>query len=234
LARLADAESNDPGIGTGRDVYLTMARPTIGQFARLAGSVAAARAIAGDDERARVASRALSVSARDGSVTIHQHRTGERKTYSVTVSGVPHRSEATTNGSAAGWSPSLISAQLSDPPVDVMVAEMTERQRTVVEDGIRQRLMVAAFGGEALVLESRRPAELLSNAVVQTIDQLGDERAPSLTRLYALLDLLEIERLHVPFDAQTRFYERFLADGRPWPDGELAGLATRLGFAKQE
>jgi len=52
--------------------------------------------------------------------------------------------------------------------------------------------------------------------------------------MHALLDLLEIEQLRVPFDAQTRFYDAFLADGRPWPDGELAGLATRLGFAKQD
>jgi len=37
----------------------------------------------------------------------------------------------------------------------------------------------------------------------------------------------------VPFDAQTRFYDAFLADGL-WPEGELGGLATRLGFVKAE
>ena len=152
----------------------------------------------------------------------------------MTVSGLPQESAATTNGSVAGWSPSLISAQLGDPPVDVTLAEMTERQRAVVEDVIRQRLVVAAFGDEAPFLESWHSAERLSNAVVHAVDQLGHERTRSLTRVHALLDLLEIEQLHLPFDAQTRFYDAFLTDGRPWPDGELAGLATRLGFAKQE
>ena len=234
VARLADARSNEPEIGTGRDIYLRVAKPKLDQFARLAGSVAAARTIAADDRRALEASRALDVRATDGSVTIHQHRGGERKTYSVTVHGLPREGGATTSGSGAGWSPSLISAQLSDPPMDVTLAAMTERQRAVVEDAIRQRLVIAAFGDEAPVLDSRHSADLLSNAVVHGVDQLDHERTPSLTRLHALLDLLEIERLHMPFDAQTRFYEKYLADGRPWPDGELAGLATRLGFAKPE
>ncbi|HEX5077485.1 MAG TPA: DUF3536 domain-containing protein [Gemmatimonadaceae bacterium] len=232
VARLADAKSNDPGIGTGRDVYLTMAKPTLDQFARLAASVAAVRAIDGDDPRALEVSRALDVRANDGSVTIHQHRSGERKTYAVTVSGLPQESAAAANGSASGWSPSLISAQVSDPPADVSLAEMTERQRAVVEDAIRRRLVVAAFGDEAPCLDPRQTAALLSHAIVDAVTRLGHDGARSLTRLRALLDLLEIERLHVPFDAQTRFYDAFLADGRLPPDDEIAGLATRLGFAK--
>ena len=46
-----------------------------------------------------------------------------------------------------------------------------------------------------------------------------------------MLDLLEIERLQVPFDAQTRFYETFLGDGaEPLSPGVFA-LAIRLGFS---
>jgi len=234
VARLAEARSNDPTVGTGRDVYLMTARPKLDQFARLAASVAAAQTSAADDPRAREASRALDVRSADGSVTIHQHRSGERRAYSVSVSGLQHEAAATTNGSVVGWSPSLISAQLSAPRADVTLAEMTERQRALLEDGIRQRLVVTAFGDEAPFLDSRHSADRLSNAVVHAVDQLRHERARGLTRMHALLDLLEIEQLRVPFDAQTRFYDAFLADGRPWPDGELAGLATRLGFAKQD
>jgi hypothetical protein len=116
IARLADAESNEPGIGSGRDVYLTMAKPKLGQFARLAGSVGAARAIAGDDPRSRAASHALDVRAFDGSVTIHQHRTGEQATYSVTVNGLPTDNGAGSNGSGSAWSAALISARLAEPP----------------------------------------------------------------------------------------------------------------------
>jgi hypothetical protein len=111
---------------------------------------------------------------------------------------------------------------------------MTERQRGIVEDRVRQRLVAAAFGDEAPFLDSRYAADRLSNAVVHAVDQLRHERSRSLTRLHALLDLLEIERLRVPFDAQTRFYDAFLADGRPKLDHTLAALAARLGFAMPE
>jgi len=215
-------------------VYLRIAKPRLDPLARLAASVAVAQTIDGDDPRAREASRALDVRASDGSVTIHQHRSGEEKTYAVTVSGLPNGIDATPDGLAEGWSPSLISAQLSDPPTDVSLAEMTERQRAVVADAIRQRLIVAAFGDDVPLLEAGKTAELLSSAVVDAVAELGDDRSRNLTRLSALLDLLEIERLHVPFNAQTRFYDAFLADGRPKLDHTLAALAARLGFAMPE
>jgi len=230
LARLADAKSNEPSIGSGRDVYLTMAKPKLGQFARLAGSVAAARAIAASDPRSRAASHALAVRASDGSVTIHQHRTGVEATYSVTVNGLPTDNGAGTDGSGATWTAALISARLADPPVDVSLSEMTERQRTVVEDEIRRRLVAVAFGDSAPTLDSRSAADVLSNALIGAVNALGQERSRNLTRLNALLDLLEIERLHLPFDAQTRFYDLFLTDGRAPLDGGLAAISTRLGF----
>jgi hypothetical protein len=52
--------------------------------------------------------------------------------------------------------------------------------------------------------------------------------------LNALLDLLEIERLHVPFDAQTKFYEALLGDGAHQLSPEVADLAMRLGFSVPE
>jgi hypothetical protein len=50
---------------------------------------------------------------------------------------------------------------------------MTERQRTVVEDGIRQRLVKVAFGDDAPALDSRSSADVLSNALAGEVNALG-------------------------------------------------------------
>jgi hypothetical protein len=234
LARLADARSNDPALGTGRDVYLTMAKPRIGQFARLAASVAAARAISASDLRARQTGRALEVETPDGKVIVRQRRTGERQAFDVTVTGLPAANGAAANGNGQ-WSPAMIAATIAAPPVDVALPEMTERQRAVVEDGIRHRLIETAFGADAPAFQAARPADVLPNAITSAIAALAaDQDARDTTRLRALLDLLELEHLYVPFDAQTQFYGSFLA-GRSTPlDGELAAIAFRLGFARPE
>jgi hypothetical protein len=232
LARLADAKSNDPNLGSGRDIYLTMARPRIGQFARLAGSVAAARAVVAADSRAQETSRALRIDATDASVTVHQYRTGDQTTFPVVVSGLPRNDGAFDNG-AALWSPAMIAARLSAPPLDVSLGEMTERQRLVVEDGIRHRLVAAAFGDANVLPSARSSADRLDASVVDVISQLARARRPDLTsRLIALLDLLELDGRHLPFDAQTRFFDGFLASSETAPlDPELAAIAMRLGFA---
>jgi hypothetical protein len=89
LARLATARSNDPAIGTGRDVYLTMAKPRIDQMARLAGSAAAARATAPDDDGWRATTRAVELAAADSEIVVRQRRTGDRSVFAVDVTGVP-------------------------------------------------------------------------------------------------------------------------------------------------
>jgi hypothetical protein len=232
LARLAEAKSNDPSLGSGRDIYLTMARPRIGQFARLAGSVAAARAVVAADSRVEETSRALRVDATDASVTIHQYRTGDQNTFSVVVSGLP-RSDGTFDNGAALWSPAMIAARLSAPALDVSLGEMTERQRRVIEEGIRHRLVATAFGDANALPAVGSSADLLDTSVVEVIAQLARARRQDLTsRLVALLDLLELDGRHVPFDAQTRFFDGFLASAENMPlDAELAGIAMRLGFA---
>ncbi|HUQ83325.1 MAG TPA: DUF3536 domain-containing protein, partial [Gemmatimonadaceae bacterium] len=229
LARLSEARSSDPGVGTGRDVYLTMARPSLGQFARLAGSVAAARAVAGDDPAATETGVALRVSANNGTVTVEQYRSGDSHTFEVSVLGL-------SNGAATAAThlPLGVTARVaSAPPLELTPPEMTERQRSVVERGIRRRLVAAAFGDDTAVGQERDAGDRLDRAVVEGVTELARSRSEDTTmRVIALLDLLELDGRHVPFDAQTRFYDAFLAGHGAAPsDTILTGVAHRLGFA---
>jgi hypothetical protein len=227
LARLAEAESNEVGIGTGRDVYLAMAKPKLGQFARLAGSVAAARAVAPNDPSAEATSAALAVVASNGSVTVHQRRTGERGRFDVAVSTTR---DVPASVVAAPHSPAAVIARVSStPPLELVISEMTERQRTAVENGVRRRLIAEAFG-EAAASASPATGAALFRAVTSAVKGLGERGDGTAGRVVALLDLLELEGLHVPFDAQTTFYETFLARPGADLDPVFAAIAARLGF----
>ena len=120
------------------------------------------------------------------------------------------------------------------PPLELTPSEMTERQRAVVERGVRRRLVAAAFGDERALVMDGISGNALDAAIVDTIAALEADRTVGLTsRLVALLDLLELDGRHVPFDAQTRFYDAFVATLEPGShlDPAVAALAMRLGFA---
>ena len=196
------------------------------------GPVAPIGPVAPLDPESLAASAALRVEAADGAVTIHQCRTGERRRFAVSVET---SSDVPAGAAAAPHSPASVTARVATtPPLELMLPEMTERQQTVIETGVRQWLIAVAFGEDAIV-SRHTPAELLPRAVTSAVRALTRDHAPSLTtRLVALLDLLELERLHVPFDAQTLFYETFLARGEGEAstlDPALKAIAARLGFS---
>ena len=120
------------------------------------------------------------------------------------------------------------------PPLELTPSEMTERQRRVVERGVRRRLIAVAFGDGAVASSEMGAPDKLDAAVVEAVTALGRSRSEGLSsRLVALLDLLELDGRHVPFDAQTRFYDAFLATdpSPPMADPVFAAIAQRLGFA---
>jgi alpha-amylase/alpha-mannosidase (GH57 family) len=228
LERLREARSSDPGVGTGADVYTGVAKPSLGQFARLAGSVAAARAVAEMDPCALETSVALRVHADNGTVTVQQFRTGQRDSFAVSVSGVSNGTPPSVIHRPLGITAHVATA----PPVELTASEMTERQRRIVERGIRRRLAAVAFGDEDMPGPERAFGERLERAVVDAVTSLERDRSGSGTgRLVALLDLLELDGRHVPFDAQTRFYDAFLAaESSGLSDPILSAIAHRLGF----
>jgi hypothetical protein len=244
LTRLAEARSNDPAIGTGRDVYLTMAKPRIAQVARLAGSVAAARATAPDDDSWRSTTKAIEVAASANEVVVRQRRTGDRAVFAVEVTGVPFANANNGAGQRAEkqngvtYIPAAVVAHVhavsraaTPHALELTIAEMTERQRDVIVRGVRRRLVAAAFGNVSAVPRDGAIADTLSHALLDALARLANGPSDAdIDRIAALLDLFELDQLHIPFDAQTRFHDAF-PDVATVADPRLAAIAVRLGFA---
>jgi hypothetical protein len=134
--------------------------------------VAAARAVAADDPAATVTSAALRVEPSNGTVTVHQYRTGARDTFPVSVDGAPD--SETESAAVAARAPMSVTARVAvAPPLELTPSEMTERQRRVVERGVRRRLIAVAFGDGAVVSSEIGAADKLDAAVVEAVTALG-------------------------------------------------------------
>jgi hypothetical protein len=108
---------------------------------------------------------------------------------------------------------------------------MTERQRDVIVRGVRRRLVTAAFGNDRAIPSDGEVSHTLSNALLDALARLADGPGDAdIDRITALLDLFELEQLHIPFDAQTRFHDA-IPGIAPVTDRRLAVIANRLGFA---
>jgi len=246
VGRLADAVSNEPGVGTGRDVYLKMAKPTLNQFARVAGSVAAARQLAPADPRSVDAGPVLLVAADGDRIKLRQIRTGEHDTFETrVVGGVLTDEQAASAGEVA--SPTAVAATVHalhaadgrgarSPAVELTLAEMTERQHVVISDAVRRQLIARAFDPSTLAelaRSGRAPRDHIRGVLEAAMPTLRHDRsARNVAHVLALLDLLEFEGMHVPFDAQTQFYDVYRGDGSPAQSRTvLEPIAMRLGFA---
>lgn len=255
IARLADAVSNEPGVGTGRDVYLAMAKPALDQLERVAGSVGAARELAPDDSRSVDAGPALVVTADGDRIDIRQLRTGAHDTFAVRVDGGARVNErASSPGGAAPLvevaSPAMVVATVralsggggpaardGAPPNELTLAEMTERQRDVIAEAVRRQLIERAFDSGTLAelaRSGRAVRDRLRGALELAVSALRHDRSPEhVGRVLALLDLVELEGMHVPFDAQTRFSDLYRGEmAVAQSSTDLEAIAIRLGFAR--
>jgi hypothetical protein len=178
----------------------------------------------------------VELTASGSEIVVRQRRTGERSVFAVDVTGVPFdhgRDGAAQHAASAVVAHVRPAARGGTPeaPLELTLAEMTERQRDVIVQGVRRRLVTAAFGNDRAVPRGGEVSHTLSNALLDALARLTDGPGDAdIDRITALLDLFELEQLHIPFDAQTRF-----ADAIPGiaavTDPRLAVIAVRLGFA---
>src|ERR1051326_3847120 len=197
--RLAQAVSNDPALGTGRDIYDRSARPVHPGEARAAAGYAAVSELAPARLRA---GREWRIEAR------------VRRPTPIAV-----QVEIVVDG--------------NDLTRTVHLAQLPEPEREEVRRALRAELRGAVLDQEL----EREVAEgkcgfrrAVASALVRQLP--ADPAAPGEVdpeRLARALDLLALEEMPIPFDAQTRFF-RLLTNGRPRNRSALLALAERLGF----
>jgi hypothetical protein len=220
--RLAMAQSNDPALGNGRDVY-DRAQPTHSGEVRAAAGYAALLAVA--PERVRPTIGAFLVGpGDDGAILVRHRRTG--RSWSVTA-----RAERIHSTMLR------VAVRVEGDETDHVVAEsaLPEQERELIQLAFRRELRLGVLSPE----EDRRIADgvlpfhrAIGLALVTQLPE--DPAAPEgidLDRIVRTLDLLALEEQAIPFDAQTRFY-RLVTQGSREVRSMLAPLAGRFGFSR--
>jgi hypothetical protein len=219
---LAEAVSNNSSEGSGRDVYDRRVRPPHPGHVRAAAGFALLRQIAPERVRPVIGAWLVGPGA-EGEVLVRHRRTGREFRMPVAV----HRERRTAFLIE-------VTAAPGEPPRRVTAAELPEHERDELRLALRAELRPEVLEPA----EERRLAEgtasfdrTLARALVEQLPDDPAGRGPvNLHRLECTLDLMELEGLRIPFDAQTRFHRiRLAATGAL--RAALDSLAPRLGFA---
>ena len=228
LGRLAEAVSNDPVVGSARDIYLAGARPAFPPYADVAAAYALARSSGiGDVE---LPLRCCTTDGAEGLVVVHERATARDHAFSVTV----HLADVP--GSRDRVRRSTVDVRAVDEPVGTArrfaFGDLPEPARASIAAALRHALVAAALGsGErARLLAGETLATVLPSAMLRAVQALAVQRnAAAAGVVLDLLDLAEEQGVGVPFDVQTAFAR--LRDELAGPGTILAAVALRLGFA---
>jgi hypothetical protein len=222
LDRLEPAQSNDATAGNGRRIYLERVKPAIAPILRIAaGSFAAAR-LAPDDPSA--ANPCYALDEAGGRIRLTHCRTGREYPLRVALTQASAARIAVDVGPPDG--PPEATFGLTDLPERQQRATRVALRRDLVERRIAPRLRTVIASGAADLPRVAR------HALLEAVSRLEHDQSPAaLAAVDDLADLLELEGLTVPFDAQTAFY-RIRSALAPVAAAQLATAARRLGFAE--
>ncbi len=223
VARLAEAVSNDEGVGTGRDVFLRRAKPRVPPVLRVAGGYAAARQLAPDSPVAPPLCCQLEESG--SRIVVTQRRTGYRSAFDVSVE------------SAAAKDVTVLVRQASGGALTTYLglADLPERHRSVIVAALRRDLIRRVLSDaerEQVANGDVSVQQVTLRALAGAVRALADDQAPAtIQRVSDLLDLLERTGGGVPYDVQTDF--QHIRTTLPLEQAQLlAPIAWRLGFAE--
>jgi alpha-amylase/alpha-mannosidase (GH57 family) len=223
LERLARAESNDAGAGSGRDVYLRRVKPGIPVGARVAAGHAAARDLAPEAEPCGGCHVAQDLA---NGILVTHCRTGREELFQVAVERIGGaRLEirvASANGEAV--------ARLG-------LHDLPDRYRRPIIAALRAELVERALAPDERALLAAGDEDLLhvaTRALLRATAALEQDRAPrAMAAVSDLADLLDLLGGHIPFDVQTTFY-RIRAALPAERVADLAPVAARLGFTEND
>lgn len=216
--RLAPAESNVRSLGTGRDIYLSRARPHQPPPARIAAGLAAARRIAPEAAN----SLAWLLEGEDAELRLSNRRTSRSYTLSVALE---------RNGLSML---ATVRSPLLDSPVALPLADLPERQRDAIAEVLRGETLARLLSAPERAALDRgdelRP--VVRRALQRHVAELAADRGERTRQdVIDLLHLLEQLGQAVPFDAQTTFYRIWRAGNVE--DVGMAELAGRMGFVTE-
>lgn len=220
LERLAAAPSNDPSVPTGAAVYREHARPRVPPAVRAAAGYAAVRAVV--PEAGHVCEGCHVVSEENGDLRLTHVRTGRE-----------YRFRAVVERTGGGRLRVSVTGEDGAPAGTLDLDELPEVAREAVAERLREDLVERALApADRRRLASGAAAlpDVTANALVAAVEHLaGDQSSAALAAVADLADLLELQRLHIPFDAQTAMH-RVRAGATPEARAALAPAAWRLGF----
>jgi hypothetical protein len=213
--RLSQAESNVRTLGTGRDIYLHRAKPHLPPPVRIAGALAAARALA----PSAADSPGWTIAGPDAELVLTNRRTG--RGYSCQVEVAARDLDLTV----------VVRAALLAAPVTLDLDDLPDRQRTAIGRVLRGRVLERLLlAEESAALARGQPLRpLLRQALVRHVRELSTDRTEEARQdVVDLLRLLEEGGQAVPFEAQTLFYAVW--HGEAQGDPGMVELAGRMGF----
>lgn len=219
LAQLERARSNDPLIGTARDLFEARVRPLRDAPARLAAGAGAAVALG--VATPAVVPAAYTVEAEGDTILVRHRRTGEATRVRVVV-------ERTRPGALT-----LTTAHDADELRPMTLDTLPDAARTVITRQLAREVMDLWLTDDedAAVCQGTPVPEVAGRALLRAVLALADDATPmGSAQVLDLLDLHALIAAPVPFDAQTAFAE--LRDRLPAEAHERTALiAQRLGFA---